>query len=408
MSIPTAIFPNETYVEGLQNADESVIESIYNEFRQPIVKLVEAMGGNYADGAAFFRVALMHTAGLISEGTYPLEIPVEKFVGNLAMRHYQDWRFEKIKDFPSMPFAEEEEQSIRQHLPEEQSLRAFRGTVKSKRVFQRLEPSDQKTVLQWAKDPSEEKETTPSPAVDVYLKKLGIERAENGNAFRPNTIKALTDQHFNQIWSACETIEHRLKSAQIPQEGENKTIRYAFITLMVLSLGYVLVLWLLRDKAPAEVYQDNFNPPASIMADIENRYAKDSIAPEWAASCKEMFVEADAFYQKKEWRSAATVLAAMLEEASSDCETDVYFYLAIVGLYLDRPELTLQCISKMDDLERFGEDIYWYMALAYVKKAALDPSEKDMARRAVERALSNTEIPERRKQAEKMLEELSE
>ena len=121
----------------------------------------------------------------------------------------------------------------------------------------------------------------------------------------------------------------------------------------------------------------------------------------------EMFAEADDFYQKKEWRSAATVLAAMLEEASSDCQTDIYFYLAIVGLYLDRPELTLQCISKLDDLDRFGEDIYWYMALAYVKKAAIDPSEKDMAIRALERAMSNTEIHERRIQAKKMLEDLS-
>jgi hypothetical protein len=75
---------------------------------------------------------------------------------------------------------------------------------------------------------------------------------------------------------------------------------------------------------------------------------------------------------------------------------------------LEQPELTLECISKIEDLERFGEDIYWYMALAYVKKAAIDPSEKEMAQRALERALSNTEIPERRIQAEKMLEELAE
>ncbi len=407
MSIPTAIFPNETYVEGLRNADEAVVESLYHEFRQPILKLVEGMGGNYADGAAFFRVALMHTAGLISEGSYPLEVPVEKFVSNLAMRHYQDWRFEKIQEFPSMPMADEEEQSIRNQLPEEPLLRAFRGTVKAKRVFQRLEPSDQKMVLQQAKDQLEGKEPVSSIAIETYLKSLRGSNIETGSAIPPHASKALTDPHFDKIWAACEAMEQRLKSAQIPQGGENKTIRYAFITLLVLTLGYVLASWLFRDQTPGEVYEQNFNPPASIVADIEQRYAKDSIAPEWSGSCHEMFTEADAFYQKKEWRSAATVLAAMLEEASSDCQTDVYFYLAIVGLYLDRPELTLQCISKMDDLERFGEDIYWYMALAYVKKAALDPSEKDMARRAVERALSNTEIPERRIQAEKMLEELS-
>ena len=98
----------------------------------------------------------------------------------------------------------------------------------------------------------------------------------------------------------------------------------------------------------------------------------------------------------------------MMDDSLLECQTDALFYLAIVGLELERPELSLECIAKMDDLERYGEDIYWYMALAYVQKAALDPSEKDIAKRAVERALSNTEIPERRQQAEKMLEELSE
>lgn len=408
MSIPAAIFPNETYVEGLRNADDSVIESLYHEFRQPIVKLVEAMGGNYADGATFFRVALMHTAGIISEGNYPSEIPVEQFVGRLAMLHYQDWRFEKIKDSPSLPVVEEDEKAIRQQLPGEHALRSFRASVKAKRVFQRLESTEQQAVLQYAENQIEGRETATSNALDSYLKALGITlQGEPGKALPLNTLKALTDKHFNKIWTVCEGMEQRLKSAQIPQGGENKAIRYAFITLMVLTIGYVLIAWLFRDQTPEEVYKDNFDPPPGIVADIERRYAQDSIAPQWPPSCMEMFAEADNFYQKKEWRSAATVLAAMLEEASSDCETDIYFYLAIVGLYLDRPELTLQCISKMDDLERFGEDIYWYMALAYVKKAALDPSEKDMARRAVERALSNTEIPERRSQAEKMLEELS-
>ena len=97
-----------------------------------------------------------------------------------------------------------------------------------------------------------------------------------------------------------------------------------------------------------------------------------------------------------------------MADSLSTCQSDAFFYLAIVGLQMDKPELTIECIAKIEDLDRFGEEIYWYMALAYVKMAAIDPAEKDIARRAVERALSNTEIPERRVQAEKMLEELSE
>ncbi|MCC7466369.1 MAG: hypothetical protein IT261_08880 [Saprospiraceae bacterium] len=407
MSIPSAIFPNETYLNGLRSADPAVIEAMYHEFRPAVVKSVETMGGNYADGAAFFKVALLQTAEIIEAGNYHEEIPVEQFICNLAMRHFQDWRFEKIQEFPAMPPSAEGERVVRDQLPEESALRAFRGTVRAKREFNRLEYTDQKAVLDFATQQKEGKEVLPSVAFNNYLRLLGIPNAETVTELPPNALKALTDTHFHEIWTAAEGIELRLKSAQIPKEGENKTIKYAFITLMVLTLGYVLVSWLLRDQSPEEVYNENFNPPPSIIADIEKRYANDSIPPQWAPSCMEMFAQADDFYKKKEWRSAATVLAAMLEESSSDCQTDIYFYLAIVGLYLDRPELTLQCISKLDDLDRFGEDIYWYMALAYVKMAVLDPSEKDMARRALERAMSNTEIPERRIQAEKMLEDLS-
>ena len=97
-----------------------------------------------------------------------------------------------------------------------------------------------------------------------------------------------------------------------------------------------------------------------------------------------------------------------MDDSTATCQSDALFYLAIVGLQMDKPELSLECISKIEDLDRFGEDLYWYMALACVKIAVNDPAEKDFARRAVERALSNTEIPERRVQAEKMLEELGE
>jgi hypothetical protein len=62
-------------------------------------------------------------------------------------------------------------------------------------------------------------------------------------------------------------------------------------------------------------------------------------------------------------------------------------------LQLDEPELTVQCLAKIPDLDRFGEDLYWYQALAFVKIAVQNPARRDIARRAVERARSNTEVP---------------
>lgn len=411
MNLPAAIFPNETYLDGLSQADPSVLESIYNEFRQPIVKAVELAGGNYADGTAFFRVALIQMACLVKENKYPTEIPVEQFLQQLAVRQLLDWRMEKTSEEPPVQELTEQELAIQEQLPTQDSLRYFRGMIKAKRTFYRLETEDQKQVLGIAQRIQQGEIVSESdllnPALVKYKKNLGIIQVEPQSLLDGHIVEALTNPHFHLVWTACDAIEQRQPSAQIPTGGENKAIKYAFITLMVLSLGYAIISWFFRDQSPAEVYDQHFKPPSSIVADMAQRYAKDSIVPERPESCTIVFKEADAYYQKKEWRMAAGTLADMMDDAYKPCQSDALFYLAIIGLQMEKPDLTLECISKIEDLERFGEDIYWYMALAYVKKAALDPSEKEIARRAVERALSNTEIPERRAQAEKMLSELA-
>ncbi|HLP93522.1 MAG TPA: hypothetical protein VK168_05770 [Saprospiraceae bacterium] len=411
MSLPQANFPNETYLDGLRNADASVVESLYHEFRQPVVRSVESLGGNFADGAAFFRVALIQTAGLVQSGQYPDAIPVEQFIRMLAMRQYLDWREEKLQVEQALPEFTEEEQAVWQQMPGPSDLRSMRGMLKAKREFYRQTVDDQRSISSLAISLSEGTPVGLENARErtaAYRKSLGATAETSEDILPDYAVKALTNEHFHRIWSACEDVEQRLKPAQIPDNGENKTIKYAFLTLVVVSLGALLASWLFRDKTPEEVYQNNYQPPASIVADMEARYARDSIAPERPEACIIAFSEADAHYKQKDWRAAAEVLAGMMDDEFKPCQSDALFYLAIVGLEMDRPQLSLECISKIEDLERFGEDIYWYMALAYVKIAAQNPSEKDMARRAVERALSNTEIPERRTQAEKMLKDLSE
>lgn len=411
MNDPIAVFPNETYLNGLRDADASVVDALYNEFRQPVARAVEALGGTYADGATFFRVAIIQTAQLLQEGQYPSDTPIFLYLKNLATAQYKDWLQEKGQEVPSAAEPREAESQIMETLPNSESLRETRLQVRAKRQFTRLSNEDQKQILTLAKDISEGAEVgteSYKPVLDRYKSLLG-ERDSNWESGLPVwATSALTNTHFHQIWSACEAMERRLSASQVPTSGENKTIRYAFITFVVLTLGYAAFTWFFRDRTPAEVYDNNFQPPASILEDMAARYAKDSVAPERPEACTIAFSQADMHYKKREWREAAAELASMMNDTLKPCQSDALFYLAIVGLQLERPELTVECIAKIEDLERFGEDIYWYMALAYVKMAAQDPSEKNIARRAVQRALSNTEIPERRAKAEKMLEELGE
>lgn len=413
MNMPDAIFPLETYLNGLQNADEAVVEGLYNEFRLPVTRAVEAAGGSYADGNTFFRVAVIQTAQLVQEGNYPELTPIGLYIKHLSIAQYQDWLTEKGQDLPPKPVPEPEELGIIQALPNPEALRVARKQIRAKRLWTRLSTDDQQKVVAVAARLGASDTTLVLSDAEIgslsrYKTILGEQASEWEQTLPPWAAFPLTSGPFQAIWSACESVEKRIESSQIPQSGANKAILYAFLGLVILTFGYSLIQWLMRDKTPAEVYDNHYNPPKSIIADLDARYAQDSIAPIRPERCQIAFQEADQYYQKKEWRAAARSLAEMMNDSLLECQTDALFYLAIVGLELERPDLSLECIAKMDDLERYGEDIYWYMALAYVQKAALDPAEKDIAKRAVERALSNTEIPERRLQAEKMLEELSE
>lgn len=410
MNDPIAVFPNETYLNGLRDADASVVDALYNEFRQPVARAVEAAGGTYADGGTFFRVAVLQTAQLVQTGNYPAEAPIFLYLKNLAVTQYKDWLLEKGQEIPNTPEPEEAEVQILESMPNSESLRETRQQIRAKRQFTRLTIDDQKQILTLASTLSagQSMATVPEKAVIDRYKTLLNERDSAWEETLPTWVVApLTNAHFHQIWTACEAMERRLSSSQVPTSGENKTIRYAFITFVLLTLGYAAFTWFSRDQTPAEVYDDNFKPPASILDDMAARYAKDSVPPVRPEACTIAFSQADLHYKKREWREAATELASMMNDSLKTCQSDALFYLAIVGLELERPELTIECIAKIEDLERFGEDIYWYMALAYVQMAAQDPAEKDIARRAVQRAMSNTEIPERRAQAEKMLEELA-
>lgn len=401
MNHPSAIFPNETYLAGLRSADATVIEALYNEFRQPVSRAVEAAGGSYADGNTFFRVALIQTASEVQKDKYPAEVPVFLFLKWLAVAQYRNWLTEKGHELPQEPNSTEEEKTVIDRLPGPEELRYFRGVILAKRTFTKQTTEEQKKWLEAAELTRNRLHTTETATAAEAITATPDETDQQ-------RMTALLDTHFHQTWSACEAIEKRLESGKVPVSGDNKAIRYAFVGFILLTLGYALFTWIFRDRTPEEVYDQNFEPPASIVADRAARYKNDTLAPEMPEDCEIMFREADAQYQKKAWREAAASLAVLLNDSLKVCQSDALFYLSIIGLQMDRPELTIDCIAKIEDLERYGEDLYWYMALAYVKIAAQDPSEKDIARRAVQRALSNTEIPERRRQAEKMLEELAE
>lgn len=413
MTHHTAQFPNETYFDGLRQADAGVIESIYSEFRKPVTRAVEAAGGSSADGFTFFRVATIQASMLVRDQQAAEDIPVFYLLKNLAVAHFCDWAVEKGLELPELPAPSEEEAGFVIPLPNAETRQEFRTYIRAKRQFSRLDADCQKRILELAKDrsiglsdPRLEGEATDA-CLEKYRQSLDATAETWVSGLPAPVVTALTDEHFQKAWTAAETLESRLimgQSAETPRE--NKTTRNVLIALGLLLVGYAIWSFFGPAKTPKVVYEENFQPPASIMADRAARMAKDTAPVEHNEACEQLFQEADEHYKQKDYTQAASVLYTMLGDDMEGCSSDALFYLAIIGLQVEEPEITLDCLAKIPDLERFGEDLYWYQALAFVKLAAQNPARRDIARRAVERARSNTEIPERKVQAEKMLEQL--
>lgn len=412
MTDTTIQLPNESYYEGLRQANAAIFAALYTEFRKPIIQAISAAGGSSADGSTFFRVAVIHAASLAAEQKLDESIPIFSLLKKLAEAHFYDWAKEKNVELPPAPVSEVETEQVIE-LPDAEARYEFRQNVRAKRQFSRLEPACQKIVQELAKDaaisitdPRLHNDKTDA-CREKYRKNLGLS-AEDWPDPLPNwAITALSNEHFQQSWTLAETLESRLAMGlpAIPRKQSNVT-RYVLIALALALLGLGIRAYLNPTISPKKVYDENFKPPTSIMVDRNARFAKDTLPVERVELCERLFEEADGYYKNKEYREAAEVLYTMTTGETEPCKSDAYFYLAIIALHLEEPDITVDCLAKIPDLERFGEDVYWYQALAFVKLAAQNPMRRDIARRAVERARSNTEIPERRAQAEKMLEQL--
>lgn len=364
MDDPNANFPDETYIEGLRTADDNTLAVLYNEFHRPVVRAITGLGGSSAAGNVFFQTAVVEAARQARAGEIPENIPFFYHIKALALAHFLDWLAERGQEMPAYT-PDPDEPDLSAAMPDVEQMRETR-----------------RAILYWRRPADSEAPVLEDPEGKIIFQKLQqIERQHDVGS-----------------------------SASKGTRGANRILTYAVVGLIFALLGYFLYLRFSRAQTPAEVYGSNFNPPKSIVDDIRARQSADMGNDSTGARpnvCDQMLAEADEFYKNKEYKAAASRLSDILDDSLSVCHSDALFYLGIIGLQLDEPGATLQCFSKIDDLERYGEDLYWYQALAFVKLAAKNPALRDKAAGAVERAVSNTQDPQRRVQAEAMLKQLA-
>jgi hypothetical protein len=424
VTYPSSNLPNDVYFDGLRTADPETLAFMYREFRQPIVRTVCAEGGNPADGGVFFRAALLEFARLSKEGAVSEEIPVFEQIQALALAHYRDWTTERGQTPPAVPENEAEAPALEDApvpelppLPAPEALRLTRRKLFAWKKLDRLEPDCRQKLLakhgQAPEIPVRYDADTTDPCVERFRSALQ-QPGQPGREIPAWAYAALDDPHGYELWQKTQKIERALDSKEIaaPKQGSSRTEMILRTVFGLLLLGSVVYYYYPKNKPAAKVYRDHFAPPESIMADLELRYgpllAFDS-ATQRPEFCFDLLRSADAQYQNKNYRGAASYLEEIVDNEENDvllCHSDAYFYLGLIGLQTDDPGYSLGCFSKVEDIERYGDDIYWYQALAFVKLAERRPDLSEKARRAVERAMSNTQDSVRRELGQKMLDKL--
>ena len=415
MTNTTGQFPNETYLNGLRDNPESTLAVVYDEFRKPVINAVTAWGGSEADGAIFFQAAAADAARLARAGRAPAQIPVFEWLKALSLAHFRDWLQERGQPIPLE--GEPTEESIAALLPDSAALQNTRSHIFAWKRLQRLEPACRQQLLEVARKPAEEAPGTSeaespdneSDCARQYLSHLQ-KTAEAPETMPEWALAALRDREGYAVWKRTQALENQYSSGEPKAQEPSRIWPWVIFALLVAAIGYGAYQFFYRPKTAAEVFADNFSPPPSLLDDLGERYGaemgNDSVTAR-PNECMRLLQEADVYYRAKEFESALDPLLLIVLDSTSICQSDAWYFLGIIQLELEDPATAIQCFAKIEDLTHYGEDLYWYQALAFVQLAKENPLMRDKAHRAVERALGNTNDPERREQARKMLKQLS-
>ncbi len=408
------IHSDPAYINGLRQGDPIMLETIYLQFRHHIVQTIQAHGGTVGDGSVFFRTAITEAARSSQDDPLPDGLTFGDYLKGLAVAHYRDWLLESDKALPPSL----DEYQMPDGMPDSTHLRETRHMILAHRLWDQSDPECKQRISTAASETSIDALEELDPCITNYLN--GIQSADSAPyVVLPDFAKsAIRDLSFYGIRQQTKDLEIRLAKGslkeKIPPPPPNPLFRNLFIGMILISLGIYAYQWLNKPKDVKEVFTNNFDAPKSLVADAQSRLGKnvptegDSIGYEARPiRCDQILAEADVYYQKGDYKEAAGIMYELTDNPDlSPCHSDAYFYLGILALHLDAPSITLQSFAKIEDLERFGEDIYWFQALAYVKMASDDVSMREIALRAIQRAHDNTVIENRRVQAEKMMAEL--
>jgi hypothetical protein len=392
-------------IKGLSESDTASIQFIYTHYKLDIVKSVQSAGGSLADGNVFFQTALIDAAQLSRQNALPEDKPLREVCTHLAKSHYLSWsnRNAPIEQVDT----EQDTPLIPSWIPNNTALAQTRKHIFVWKTMGKLSSGCQIALMQQQVDD----DTTCKTELVQALAVPGSELPESDTNLPDYAIEALLRKEDFLIWKTIraydDNIDRGLSMDGNQIKTDNTIAKYAFITLMMLTLGYAGFTLYNQPKSTEAIFNQNFEPPQSLLDDMNRRYENDTTGIIRPERCSQLLAQADAFYAAKNYAAAQDPLYEILNNDDLEaCRSDAMFAMGIISLKTNDPGEALQFLSKIDNIEVYGEDLYWYQALAFVQMAKRSASYRVVARRAMERFLENTRNETRKKQGENMLNEL--
>jgi hypothetical protein len=289
------------------------------------------------------------------------------------------------------------------NLPSDAELKAVRRKIFTWKNILRLDTPDQGHV--WPLGAA-------TTSLMEYEAQQRLAALLQSTQLPPWANAALNDRTGFDTWQRLQPLDDlnssRAVAAPTPESKRSGAVAFYIFAFLLLSLiGFSIWSFLNRPKPAPDVFNEHFNKPKSIMADLEQRYAADSSGVERPAACHELLTMADRAYTEGQLETAYNHLVDLVNEQDLvNCHSDAYYFMGIIHIERNEPYEAIEMFSRIDNIEVYGEDLYWYQSMAFVKMAQTDGESRDIARRSIERFLETTVKPERKAEAEEMLKQL--
>lgn len=383
-------FSTKAYFDGLRQDAQFGTSVLYSLFRGGVQRL-SMPGLSESEVAYCFRLAVNDMARLARAEQVPEEMPMEAFLEQATLAHALLMHPEVAASWPAHP------------LLDEAALRLTQQKAVVWSVLESFDPGCRDLLL-----------TAPTSAEAMPCAETLQDALSNDDMPAEVRMAALQDAEGFRVWQYTgkheQTYQPSMPAQPMPEETSRGAWHWAVLALIGIIVAYAAYQFFFRPKTLAELYASNFNPPRSLLADWEQRrdaIANEAETPPASEDCLMFLREADAAYQTGDLRNAMDPLLLIVLDTASACQADAWLYLGIIQLRLKDPITAMQCFAKIEDLEHFGEDVYWYQVMAYLQIAQNSPHQRERVAKAVELAIPNIENPERRAQAEALLENLT-